>query len=151
MVIDFRRLNAITIKNRYPLIRDARAASAVAMESERVAREATSTALAKEERLAKQLELLDKRADNAISVAEADALEAEVLEDALSVLPAGSANPGPELSLSPYTWMDGSSIGLDASHFFSNFPGAFGFDPFSSGPPDERIANPASPSGGEAA
>lgn len=117
-------------------IKEARAASAVAMEREREAQEAlareraaTSTALAKEERLAKQLDLLDKRADNAISVAEASALEAELAESLADLPPAGPST-GLELALSPFTWMSGAGeVDLDASDFFLSNPGVVRFDP----------------------
>lgn len=112
-------------------IQDARLASAAAMDREREivarAREATSTALAKEERLAKQLELLDRRADNAVSVAEANALEAEAEERSLSSLPEGVASLGPELALSPFTWANDPS--LDSSDFFAGVSGTLRFDP----------------------
>ncbi len=84
-------------------IRDARAASAAALEVERSAREATSTARSKEERLEKQLELLDKRAEDAVSVSESNAREIEVLEESLSSLPEASSSVVPELALSPFS------------------------------------------------
>ena len=121
-------------------IKEARASSELAMEREKAAQEAlsreraaTSAALAKEERLGKQLELLDRRSDEAISVAEANALEAEI-EEGLSSLPDGESSNGPELSLSPFTWMDGASLDdLDSSAFFLPDPGLIRFDPSSSG------------------
>jgi hypothetical protein len=70
------------------------------------AREATSKALAKERRLMKQLELLDKRSDDAVALQEAQAQEQEVEEFLAEV---GSTPPGSELALQPDTWsaMDG--------------------------------------------
>ena len=70
------------------------------------AREATSIALAKERRLMKQLELLDKRSDDAVALQEAQAQEAEV-EEFLAGL--GSESLSGELALQPETWsaMDG--------------------------------------------
>jgi hypothetical protein len=70
------------------------------------AREATSLAITKEQRLIKQLALVDRRAATVISVGEREAQEAEV-EEVLSleaVLPAGSSSlNSPSMSLSPFT------------------------------------------------
>lgn len=118
-------------------IKEARAASTAALEAERLAREVTSTARSKEERLEKQLALLDKRAEEAVSVADASLAEEE------SSLPAGQPSV-PELSLSPFTWS--GDAGLDPNDFFPNAPGAFSFNldflgdsavP-TSGPPSEQ-------------
>lgn len=115
-------------------IKDARAASSAALEAERMAREVTSTARSKEERLEKQLALLDKRADEAVSVTEANLFET----DAESSLPAGQPSVS-ELSLSPFTWSNGQ--GMNPDDFFSDVdPGPFGFDL-------SFLGNPAGPSG----
>lgn len=69
------------------------------LEEIQAAREATSKALEKERRLMKQLELLDKRTDEAVAVQEADASAAEFEE----LLAAGTESSA-DLSLSPFTW-----------------------------------------------
>ena len=88
------------------------------------AREATSLAIAKEQRLMKQLALVDRRAATAISIGEREAQEAEV-EEVLSleaVLPAGSSSlSGSSMSLSPFTWA--ATDGLDDA-FFENLGSA---------------------------
>ncbi|KAK0889967.1 hypothetical protein LTR91_025468 [Friedmanniomyces endolithicus] len=93
------------------------------------ARAATSTAIAREQRLMKQLALVDQRAGEAIAVEERDIEELEAREAqeaaAAQVAPGTSLSlpvPPGSLALSPFTWsaMDGlddgfwDSVGLTA-------------------------------------
>ena len=83
------------------------------------AREATSAAIAKEQRLMKQLALIDRRAARAIAVGEQEAQEAEAKESLEAVLSAGSSSlGGASVFLSPFTWAanDGLSDAFFESH-----------------------------------
>jgi len=74
------------------------------------AREATSRAIAREQRLMKELQLVEKRASDAISIESRSIEEQEAEEELLAPGPA----PSGELALSPFTWsaMDGMDDGF---------------------------------------
>lgn len=70
------------------------------------AREDSRVAFAKEMRLRQQMDFLDRRADEAIAVEEANVLEAEGLEqqELLMSVDFGAPMGGLALNLSPHTW-----------------------------------------------
>ena len=93
---DFSRLS----KRRKDLLlkmRAARFARERALEAERLAREASSAALAKEERLIKELDLLDKCADKIVTTAESRIKEQELDEFLIGLdIPILSPTPDPD-------------------------------------------------------
>jgi hypothetical protein len=99
---EFKRL--VSEKEKLRLhIKEAREAQDTAMKAQEKAWEDMRVARAREERLRQQMDLLDRRAAEAISVEERGIEEQEREEAEGAFLPEGSSE-GLALSLSPHTW-----------------------------------------------
>lgn len=97
---EFKRLLQEKEKLRQQL-RDSRAAQDAAMQAQEKALEDLRVARAKEERLRRQMDLLDSRAEEAIAVEERGILEQEVEEQTILF---DGPSEGLALNLSPTTW-----------------------------------------------
>jgi hypothetical protein len=99
---EFRRLatEKAKLKER---IKESREAQEVAMKAHEKALEDLRTARAREERLRRQMDLVDRRADEAIAVEERGIVEQEQ-EERGEVLSFEGPSEGLALNLSPHTW-----------------------------------------------